>query len=45
MVNLWIDLPSMATRTMIFSFIRSKTMANFCKGTWKVKENISVVGG
>ncbi len=37
MVNLC--LPSMATRTMIFGFIRSKTMAGFRKGTWKVREN------
>ncbi len=34
MVNLW--LPSMATRTMIFGFICSKTMANFRKGTRKL---------
>ncbi len=35
----------MATRTMIFGFIRSKTMANFRKGTWKLRENIRYVGG
>ncbi len=27
----------MATRTMIFGFIRVKTMANFRKGTWKLR--------
>ncbi len=36
----------MATRTMIFGFIRVKTMANFHKGTWKLREKIRcVVGG
>ncbi len=35
----------MAARTMIFGFIRDKTMANFRKGTWKLTENISVGGG
>jgi hypothetical protein len=30
MVNLW--LPSMGTRTMIFGFIRIKTMASFRRG-------------
>ncbi len=36
----------MATRTVIFGFIRVKTMANFRKGTWKLRENIRcIVGG
>ncbi len=36
----------MATRTRIFGFIRSKTMAYFRRGTWKLRENIRcVVGG
>ncbi len=35
----------MATRTMIFGFIRVKTMADFRKGTWKLRENIRCVGG
>ncbi len=44
MVNVW--LLSLATRTVMFGFVRSKTMASFCKGTWKVRENIiCVVGG
>ncbi len=28
-----------------FWFIRSKTMANFRKGTWKVRENIRRIVG
>ncbi len=36
----------MAIRTTIFGFIRVKTMANFHKGIWKLRENIRhVVGG
>ncbi len=35
----------MATRTRIFGFIRVKTMASFLKGTWKLRENIKLVGG
>ncbi len=30
---------------MIFGFIYVKTMANFRKGTWKLRENIKLVGG
>ncbi len=30
---------------VFFCFIRVKTMANFRKGTWKLGENISCVGG
>ncbi len=33
----------MATRAMIFGFIRVKIMANFQKGTWKLGENIRYV--
>ncbi len=36
---------TVATRTMIFGFIYLKTMANFRKGTWKLRENIKLVGG
>ncbi len=35
----------MATRTIIFGFIRVNTMVNLCKGTWKLTENIKLVGG
>ncbi len=35
---------AMATRTTHFCFIRSKTMANFRKGTLKLRENIRCVG-
>ncbi len=34
----------MATITMIFGFIPVKTMANFRKGTYKLRENIRCVG-
>ncbi len=33
----------MATKPNIFGFIRSKTTANFCKGTRKLRENITCV--
>ncbi len=33
----------MATRPMIFCFIHVKTMANFRRGTWKLRENITLV--
>ncbi len=42
MVNLCL---TMATRTTIFGFILVKTMVNFRKGTWKLKENIRCVFG
>ncbi len=35
----------MATGTMIFGFIRVKTMANFRKRTWKLRGNIRCVVG
>ncbi len=36
----------MAKRSMIFFFgIRVKTMANFRKGTWKLRETVRCVGG
>ncbi len=40
MVNLrlpWLQVPG------FFCFIRVKTMANFRKGTWKLRENIRCV--
>ncbi len=35
----------MATRTMIFGFIRVNTVANLSKGTWELGESIICVGG
>ncbi len=35
----WLQEPRM------FSFFCVKTMANFCTGTWKLRENMRCIGG